>query len=137
MEDINDFFTTLEESGFPSDWYIRSISFMLESLSLIRHRLHPIAANAFEAAEQYWKGDSRLVNLEVIQVSCWNYLDTNIATAHTSEFESASIRAVTCVIYATPPDQDVFEFLSVFSQLTNKIEPHEVEQLQLLKKHFG
>jgi len=71
--------------------------FMLGCLSLIRHRLPPLAEQALELAQRYVAGTVSAADLIRMRVDCWRQISGH--EMETGDPSVCAMRAVICVLY--------------------------------------
>jgi hypothetical protein len=113
--------------------------FSLDCLTLIRHKLTPIAEEGLAIATAYLEGRAPLEVVTGALLKCWQYLDEKHKHAPTSDAEVSIIRAVIFPLYAqkNPGERDIVDHLSLFLAFVNTVEPHYEEEETLLRAHFS
>jgi hypothetical protein len=117
--------------------YFRSGQFMIAYLSLSIDALPPIAQEALNVAEQFWRGQASQDDLLAMRVRCWNYLgpqEQDIKGTHL-----AAMRAVICTLYGTDTQHQTADadfLVDFFLHWAEMVEDHSQELQGMLEQHF-
>ncbi len=120
----------------PADWYARSVKCMLDCLTLIEHHIPSFASIALEAARNYWRGEATGASLEEQRVALWTELHDRFPGGKLQDVDECAARAVLGAMYPNP-EGDIVDLLSWFATLANRVEPHESEQIEIVRRTFG
>ena len=115
------------------------IQFMTECLSLIQHKLPPIAVEAMAVAREYSAGRISVRTVSEMLVKCWEYLKEHHPGVLFEHPEVAALRAVICLLHAQKHPQacNIVDHLSFFLWLVEDVESHREQEEALLRKHFA
>jgi hypothetical protein len=113
--------------------------FSIDCLSLIRHKLPPIAEEGLTIVTEYLEGRVPLRSVTDMLVKCWQYLKENYNQASPDDPVVSAIRAVIFPLTAQkdPQQRDIVDHLSLFLTLVNNVEPHYDDEESLMRKHFA
>jgi hypothetical protein len=113
--------------------------FSLECLSLIQHKLPPIAVDAVGILNSYFSGQAQLSSVAEMLERSWQYLRKGNRDQNFDDPEVSAIRAVIFPLDAqkNPEMRDIVDHLSFFLGLVNNVEPHYEEEEMLLRKYFS
>jgi len=116
-----------------------SNAFMLECLSLIRHKLPPISLEAVEVLQAYFMGRATVEAVNDMRVRCWEHIAEHYKGVEASNPEVSAIRAVIFPLGAQreAEQRDIVDHLSFFLMFINQVEPHLDEEERLLRRHFA
>ena len=124
------------ENGVRANQYL---SFQGDSLLLIKHKLPAVSLEALNIVRKHLSGQKTLELFQELEIRCWRFLEENLHGQDLASPQVSATRALVCVLhYERAGDQDDFVgSLSFFLRLANNVEPHQQEQLDLLKQHFA
>jgi len=113
--------------------------FSLDCLALIRHRLPPIASEAAKIVRRYLENQLSLEDVIDTSLKCWQYLDEHYKNVPITDPSVSSIRAVIFPLDAqkTQERRNIVDHLSSFLELVNNVEPHHMQEEELLRVHFA
>jgi len=136
---LDDLLNDIEINCNPAIGSEQCNGFSVECLSLIRHRLPPIACEALDLLKDYRTGRTELESVTKMIVQCWKYLDEKHGGREIHHPEVSAVRAVIFPLDAQkhPKDRNIVDHLSFFLTLVNNVEPHCEEEEALLRKHFA
>ena len=97
---IDDLLNDIEVNCDPAIGSRACTRFMLECLTLIRHKLPPIAEEGLAVVTACLEGRATVEVVTDALVRCWQYLDEKHKDAPTSDPEVSIIRAVMFPVYA-------------------------------------
>jgi hypothetical protein len=134
MQDLDDVIDCLQAHHGPEGAFAKVCQFMLAYLSLISYPLPPVARSGISVATDFFSGNASAADLESARLACWAYLDGKNASSDISTPEICAVRAAICCMHAVPEDDDLFDLLSWFLELANKVEDHTAEVPSLIEK---
>jgi len=112
--------------------------FEIDVLSLVEHKLPPLGRDGLTVARRFAAGDASESAVREALRSCWLYADQLWPGGVTPTAEACAIRSVISVLHGLINDQDDFvNSVSFFLELVNRVEPHYLEEAQLLDHYFG
>jgi hypothetical protein len=113
------------------------VQFMIESCALITVHLPPVARSALEKARNYWNGLGTQGELEQARIECWQYLDEIGSSTDLRIPGASAVRAVICLLYPSPAQEDLLELAHFFIGLTRNVLDIDREQCRILERVFG
>jgi|ERR1043166_8204008 hypothetical protein len=138
-KELEELLNDIEEKCNPQIGAKESIDFMLECLSLIRHKLPPASIEAVEVLQAYFMGRVTIEAVNDMLVECWRRIDEDYKGVDARNSEVSAIRAVIFPLNAQRRGQerDIVDHLSSFLTFVNQVEPHLKEEEELLRRHFA
>jgi hypothetical protein len=112
-------------------------SFMFDCQALVGQRMPPLALRALQVASRHRAGLIPLQSVSETLAACWRGIQGR--DMQLDKPDVAAVRAVICILDSQlHPESDEFvDSLSFFLHLLNSIEPHFVEQEDLIRRHFA
>lgn len=117
------------------DSYPFLMRFMCRCLELIKEFLPEVGNDALETAKFFWlKGKGQENSLTEARIRCWNHLDAKGRSIEIKDKEDAAMRALLCVLYATPDSDDfALEAVHWFVSMLDKIGNYGNEVEEFMK----
>ncbi len=137
--ELNELLNEIEERCDPLIGSKESNDFMIECLSLIRHKLPPIALEAIQVLQAHLVGRVTIDTVSDMLARLWRHIDENHKGVDIRHVEMSAIRAVIFPLDAQrrAQERDIVDYLSSFLTFINHVEPHLEEEEGLLRKHFA
>ncbi|MDG9668718.1 hypothetical protein ONV78_13325 [Hahella sp. CR1] len=116
--------------------YDQCMKLMVSCLDIVEDYCPKIGIAGINSATRFWsEGIADADDLLQVRVESWKYLDDRSASTNTAVREFCALRAVICVLYASPPSEDNAEIVECFLGFLNIVEPnHEVLSEKLRQK---
>ena len=112
---------------------------MVDCVSVIEHRLPPMAKTGLLVCRSYPSGGSSLQQLKDAILDCWTVLGEGGQESRLEIPDVSATRAILCILkhLEGAEQHDAVDQMSFFLQLVNNVEAHEDDQEALLRKHFA
>lgn len=137
MNTLIDFIEAMQERNGLAVTYRRICEAMVVYLQLFSSSLPPVAQSALKIVAQFHHGEASAADLEAARVKCWELLDENSASSDFSEPQTCAVRAVICVLYASPPSDDISELFSWFLNLMEKSGATTLNSVEFFTDYFS
>lgn len=104
------------------DDYYTCNKFMLDCLPLVTNYLPQVGIETLDIAKKFWLQKSiEDTELESVRIKCWNYLDTRHASTNIQDKEFCALKALICILYASPPSEDLGDVVEFFLKMILKV----------------
>ena len=112
--------------------------FMLTYLSLSAATLPEVAKDGLSIFGRFDAGLGTPAELESARVRCWEYLELRSESTQLDTPSTCAIRAAICLLYPSASNcDDLYELVSWFLTLANRVEDHTDQLDSLLMQSFN
>ena len=129
---------SIEEECDPPKYLRLRDAFVIDCMTMIGHRLPPVASRALQVANDFRTGLASLASVRDAHQACWEELRIGHKEMHLDDPEVSAIRAAVCILHGQlhPESDDFVDSVSFCLRLLNNVEPHLAQQESLLHKYF-